>query len=399
MKKIVLFSHGGSGNRGCEAIVRSTRNIIGDICGDGYEYYLCSLNEEEDKQVEINQFNDIVQYKNSVSRYSLEHFYANFKYKVTGTTDQYISYGQKSLYKHFGSDSLALSIGGDNYCYTDSKWLHVSHREAKKRKTKTVLWGCSLEEGNMNKEMLEDLRNYDLIIARESITYETLLKYGINKATKLYPDPAFQLNSKEVNLPDGFMENNTVGINLSPYIYKSSLPKETVINIYINFIEHIINTCDMQIALIPHVFWSQSRDLDVLEKVYTNFKNSNRVIIVRENLNCMQLKYLISKCRFFIGARTHSTIAAYSSCIPTLVIGYSVKSIGIARDIFGSEENMVIPVQNILNKGNLIEKYNFLRENEQNIKDHLKSFMPVYKEKAKLAGEELNKLIKVTTFS
>lgn len=59
----------------------------------------------------------------------------------------------------------------------------------------------------------------------------------------------------------------------------------------------------------------------------------------------MELKGIIAQCRFFIGARTHATIAAYSSGIPTLVVGYSVKARGIAKDLFGKEDGYVIPVQ------------------------------------------------------
>ena len=55
----------------------------------------------------------------------------------------------------------------------------------------------------------------------------------------------------------------------------------------------------------------------------------------------------------FIGARTHSTIAAYSSGVPTLVVGYSVKAKGIAKDLFGTEENYVLPVQALKEENNL----------------------------------------------
>ena len=61
-------------------------------------------------------------------------------------------------------------------------------------------------------------------------------------------------------------------------------------------------------------------------------------VVFFEDHNCMELKGIISKCRFFVGARTHSTIAAYSMGIPTLVVGYSVKARGIARDLLGGEE-------------------------------------------------------------
>ena len=54
----------------------------------------------------------------------------------------------------------------------------------------------------------------------------------------------------------------------------------------------------------------------------------------------------------FIGARTHATIAAYSSCVPTLVVGYSIKARGIAKDLFGTDEGYVLPVQALAKGGN-----------------------------------------------
>ncbi|WP_121610091.1 polysaccharide pyruvyl transferase family protein [Mesobacillus foraminis] len=392
MEKVVLYSHGGSGNRGCEAIVRSTRKIIGSSCNNS-SFYLCSLNKEEDNAVNLKGFNDIIEYSNYVKKNSFQHIVAAAHNRLSGKTDKYITLAQKNIYKMFGKDSIAISIGGDNYCYVDSQWLHVSHNEAKKRNTKTVLWGCSLEEANMNDDMIYDLKNYDLIVARESITYNMLLKKGIDKNTKLYPDPAFQLETDNVKLPNGFIEGKTVGINLSPYIFKSKLSKEQVIDLYVDLIKHILSTTNMQIALIPHVFWSHNNDIEVMCKVYCRFQESSRVIFVKENYNCMQLKYIISKCRMFIGARTHSTIAAYSMCVPTLVLGYSVKSRGIARDIFGHEENMVIPVQELDNIGDLINAYEYLKENELALREHLLNFMPSYKEKALVAGNEVKKIL------
>jgi polysaccharide pyruvyl transferase WcaK-like protein len=73
-----------------------------------------------------------------------------------------------------------------------------------------------------------------------------------------------------------------------------------------------------------------------------------------EDCNCRELKHIISRCRFFIGARTHVTIAAYSSCVPTLVLGYSVKSRGIARDLFGTEVGYVLPVQKLTDSYELV---------------------------------------------
>ena len=50
------------------------------------------------------------------------------------------------------------------------------------------------------------------------------------------------------------------------------------------------------------------------------------------------LKFLISRLRAFIGARTHATIAGMSRSVPTISIGYSVKARGINLDVFGTDK-------------------------------------------------------------
>ena len=83
----------------------------------------------------------------------------------------------------------------------------------------------------------------------------------------------------------------------------------------------------------------------------------------------------------FIGARTHSTIAAYSSCVPTIVTGYSVKAKGIANDLFNTDHNFVLPVQNLSSDDDLINSFIWLSNNEDRIRKHLKDFIPEYKNK------------------
>ena len=96
----------------------------------------------------------------------------------------------------------------------------------------------------------------------------------------------------------------------------------------------------------------------------------------------------------FIGARTHATIAAYSTCVPTLVMGYSIKAKGIAKDLFGKYENYVIPVQSLSKDEDLSLAFDWLHQNEDSIRTHLKEFMPSYCEKSLEAAKELEKLMK-----
>ena len=80
-----------------------------------------------------------------------------------------------------------------------------------------------------------------------------------------------------------------------------------------------------------------------------------------------------------MGARTHATIAAYSTNVPTLVIGYSIKARGIAKDLFGQYENYVLPVQNLKRENELVEAFQWLQKEEKNIQNHLRQIIPAYK--------------------
>ena len=217
---------------------------------------------------------------------------------------------------------IALSIGGDNYCYADVNKYVMLHDMLKKRGAKTVLWGCSVEpEVAARPEIAADLARYDLITARETITYEALRQ--INPNTILVTDPAFQLDMKGTTLPENFVVGNTVGINLSPMAMENeNVPGITWEN-YKALVEYILNETDMNIALVPHVVWPDGDDRGPLKKLYDAYSGSNRVCMI-EDRSCEELKDVISKCRFFVGARTHSTIAAYSTGVPTLVLGYRV---------------------------------------------------------------------------
>ena len=111
-----------------------------------------------------------------------------------------------------------------------------------------------------------------------------------------------------------------------------------------------------------------------------------------EDCNAEELKGYIARCRFLIAARTHASIAAYSNCVPTLVIGYSVKAKGIAKDLFGTYENYVLPSQTLKTDTDLIDAFEWLKDNEDSIRTHLNAFMPDYCKKAYRIKDELERI-------
>ena len=259
----------------------------------------------------------------------------------------------------------------------------------RKAGAKTVFWGCSIEEESITPEVRADLEQFDLITARETISYEILKK--INPNTVLVADPAFVLDKTELPLPEGFKEGNTVGINISPLIMQYA-DGDLIMNNYEQLIEYILKDTDMNVCLIPHVVWEQNNDFIPIDHLYEKYAASGRVCKLADH-NCMELKGFISRCRYFVGARTHATIAAYSTGVPTMVVGYSVKSKGIAKDLFGTYDNYVIPVQDLKNQGKLKELFIWLQSQETAIRQRLQTFMPEYSKRAWLATDALEAML------
>lgn len=379
-----LYGHGGSGNHGCEAIVRSTVGILGG------EIELLSQHPERDLRYGIDQVCRVTEDTDTpLKRGSLSWFLSSLETKLTGKYDRYFRYTKEKLMSRAARGDVFLSNGGDNYCYPGTEHLAAINRNLRKKGVKTVLWGCSVEPGLLeNPVVAEDLGGFDLITARETISYEALK--AVNPNTVLVADPAFTLERRDLPLPDGWVEGKMVGINASPLILTSGGGK-LVMEAYRNLIRRILDTTDLNVVLVPHVVWESNDDRKVLAPLHEEFRSTGRVILLDDH-NCTELKGYIARCRMFIGARTHSTIAAYSQCVPTLVLGYSVKSRGIARDLFGSEEHYVIPVQGMTDPRALADGFDWLLKNENDIRVHLEKTMPGYKKQAYNALDALKKL-------
>lgn len=391
MKEICLFQHSGSKNHGCEALVRSTIKCCENITKD---FFLITTSKEDDEKYNLQKQNIKIYDKRNFRKKELSYLWYALKYRLF---DKSVSSFNSCTwqFKDRYNDYIALAIGGDNYCY-NIEWfikdLIQSHKWFIKNNKKTVLWGCSIEEESLqDKRILEDIKKYDLITVRESMSKEVLEKYGVTKNVVLTCDSAFFLDVENVLLPTKFLDNNTVGINLSPVVLENG--NNIVLNAYENMMEYIINNTDMNIALIPHVVQGGNDDREANHLLFEKYKHTGRVLEIAD-YNCMELKSVIARCRFFVGARTHATIAAYSSYVPTLVMGYSIKSKGIAKDLFGTYENYVVSVQNLKNKEELTEKFKYILDNEDKIKKRLQYIVPAHKRRMEEAVQRLHNLAK-----
>lgn len=385
--KVMMFGHGGSLNRGCEAIVRSSTNIIKEKI-NAAQVYLVSDRPETDHAIQkldaVYDGSD-----SSIKAYSFDWWISSFKVKLFKDESYALGKIHENIIKHIKNADVCLSIGGDNYCYGEQPGWYEVDRRVKEKGKKLVLWGCSIGEEDMSQRKLEDLKQFDLILARESLTYNMLRNKGLTNV-KLCADPAFTMEKEELPLPSGWKEGNTIGLNYSPLIWKRNKDSQIAVR---QLIQHILDTTDLVIALTPHVFQEGNNDYEVLKEFYQEFKHTNRVIILPDNLNAIQYKGYISRMRFFIGARTHATIAAYSTLVPTMVLGYSVKSKGIAKDIFGKDK-LVLGIDEISSSDKLRKHFDELIRDEEDIKLQLQDSIPKIRKMSYKAVDYLHELVK-----
>ena len=380
--KYVLYGNGGSGNHGCEAIIRGTQQVLK---GD---YIIQSQSVEEDTKYDINaEINPQITGTKSKLKFIGAYLRLKlFKDYIALDGIEYLD----AIEKVQGRSEMALSVGGDNYCYGGESLYAYLNTAYQKNGFKTVLWGCSIEPEIVEKPAVaRDLHRYHAIVTRESITYDAVRK--VNSNSFLAPDPAFFMEPEKCELPSIFETYKIIGINASPMIISYEQNQGLAYKNYKQLIKYILDNTEYGIALIPHVVWKANDDREVLKKLYDDFQHSERIALIEDH-KAPQLKYIISKCECFVGARTHATIAAYSTCVPTLVVGYSVKARGIARDLFGNEENYVLPVQSLSNDDQLVKGFKWLHDKKESIRSHLKTFLPEYKKKMETAVSKIIEL-------
>lgn len=351
-------------NHGCEALVRS----ISKLLPEELETVVLSDNPEQD-ELYLNQAFSIIPARRTPSKMDFRFLLSYLALKLSGNYKYLDSLPYLNQIGYLPKNGLAISIGGDVYCYGDQYKYIDMHNKLRARGYKSILLGCSLEEYLFqDNSFVEHLNRFDMIYARESLTLDILRRNNIRNCDYL-PDPAFLLEREATDLPIEFLPNQTVGLNVSPLILADD-NEEELIKCFVGFIDWIISCTDMNVALIPHVVWEVCDDRLLLKKIYSRIKDSSRVSLI-EDQSCIKLKYIISKCRFFMGARTHATIAAYSTGIPTIAFSYSIKSKGIAKDLFGSYANYVIDKNDLTDLELLKGHLNYLIDHEQEIKDKL----------------------------
>ena len=344
MNKIILYGHGGAYNHGAEAITKCTMAYLRNK-HPGIPIWLSTHFREQDEEFGIPADRFLERDLSYVEKDRILPVAERGKY------DNEI---YRDTLSAIDSDTLLYSVGGDNYCYGNWHRWKLIHDKGLEMGAQDILWCCSIDPPLLTDGLVEHLLSFSKIVARESITYEALRAKGLENVM-LRRDIAFALEEEKAPLPEGFQSGRTVAINVSPLVLRQEAVSDILMDNLVLLIDEILTHTRESILLLPHVLMPADNDREPLSHLLERYINTGRVMLADDSLSAAQRKYLIARCSAVVSARTHACIAAYSSGVPCLALGYSAKAQGIARDM--GMEKWVVDIHRIRQKEELAGKF------------------------------------------
>lgn len=396
--KIYFAGHNNFGNRGCEALIRSITGLVRQQL-PGAQFNVPATRADLDARQWPGHAEAGVQFVPAAPFPKVLRLW-HWSRRLLPAVERLgrPSHRLPMAYSQAMEDAdVVVMTGGDTISLDydlPSLYDHAGYIDnARRLGKKTVLWAASVgpfsRMPHVEALMRKHLANYDQITVRESATFSYLRGLGLDQVVQV-TDPAFTLQPEAFEtaplLPEA--PNGVVGLNVSPLIRKfrdTEASREALDAEVARFITHVHQRLGYGVLLVPHVGpldgGTRNSDHAYMAGLVERFHlQDDKVVLAPSNLNASQLKYLLSKLRYFIGARTHATIGAFSSSVPTLSIAYSVKAKGINRDLFG-DLPVVLDTPEVTCE-NLLTGLKNLVQHESAIKALLSERLPVWRQKA-----------------
>lgn len=405
-----FLGHETLSNRGCEALVRGISSIIYERSPDA-EFLVPSFNVENDSKQWVAENEHQVSF---ISAYKMP-LYVRIWGKLNRTAPQlsrlYFPSPSipKDIQQHLNDTTAGILTGGDVLSLEygiPSLLKFLGQAESYMAGGRSVfLWAASVgpfsSQPDIERYVVKKLTAYAGISVRETSSYNYLNQLGLDNV-KLVADPAFVMKpdpwDTSIALPDEHGEG-LLGINISPLIKSFRGNQSHVLEMekaVVDFLRDVIKRTNFSIVLIPHVDsidgsdWNSDycymlhlmKQLDLPQDMLVA-----RICLAPRRMNAVQTKFLISQCRFFIGARTHATIAAWSTSVPTVSISYSIKALGLNTDLFG-DLSYVLETPRI-SRNTLWESLEKLRADEEKIKNLLQLKIPQWQQRAREAADQV----------
>ena len=392
LPRFILDGNGPEQNRGCQAILDSTVSILDRYFPDAIYVNTPASSSmgASDSDFQHAKLTTVVRSSIGAS--------GCFRQKLRSILRQRDTFAFEPFLREA---TAVLSLGGDNYTldYGRPKRFFDAFETVVRAEKPFVLWGASIgpfsSEPALEEEYLGKLQHADLICVRETTTQQYLAEHKLVDTVRLTPDPAFILRPTHVALPalqEQDLRSQPIGVNLSPLISRYLQTGEPWLMLAARLLETIDSLVDSPIYLIPHVVKPSNNDFLFMQELLASLQTTrNTMYLVAPTYSAPELKFIIGQMSVFIGARTHATIAALSSGVPTISLGYSPKANGINKDIFGHTHWLISSSE--MTVGKFEEVFRDIVAESRSLKQWLVERMPSYCNGAWEAGAYLQKIL------
>lgn len=398
-RRFILTGHGGFYNRGCEALVRATAAILRERFS-APEILLTSHDVENDRRHPAAE--GIAVADPIVRRWSPEWFGWQMK-KVLGQPISDLERLPRVLRRAMSSADALIQIGGDNftsdYGLDVNSFLFQLNDIAFAHERPLVVWGASVgpfSDTKLEEKTLSHLRRAALVTVRESLTLEYLDEHGIAENVVSVADPAFLLEPDPVDLASFWPDAERVfAINVSALSCRRRRDGDLHFGqaLVEAVIEEVLRRDEWGVLLVPHVMRPPTDDdHSYLGAIIEARERSERIRLLPPRFDARQTKHVISRCDALMAARTHATIAGFSTAVPTISLAYSRKAHGINLDLFG-HDGWLLDIVKMEDTGEAVALVERLLGEREAVAEHLRSKLPEMKQAAARGGERLAELL------
>lgn len=335
MKTIITTGLKAENNFGCPSIMYGTYELLKTLYGDDFVIVNYQKATMPSASVQDISF-ETIQYSGSM----VQRIIALMKFCISKRFPD-DEFGR--LLKRIKDSDLVVDLYGIYFCYNLNKGESHLYQTAlcvlaqfllpflaKRLKIKTAKntasYGPLVTKSNRRLARYTCNHIFDVISAREKESMEALRREaGIKKRILLSPDIANMMPYKK----KARKAKPVIGISTSFQIVKQWQASEGYISCIAKLIHHIRTEYQADVLLIPNEFHPDCKynDLDVtrdiLDAVGANV--SGVEVLDVENMTGMEIKNEIASCSALVASRYHACVAALSSGVPTLIIGWHYK--------------------------------------------------------------------------
>lgn len=334
-----------NGNLGCVALAYSILFLIDSVLtehGVEYRFFLTdSMHPKDgyyhiqlnDKKIRYKQIGHVLPLsKKSLLKSIINYQKLSFDKQIFKDADYILDIGQ--------GDSFA-----DIYGPTRFNFVNLIHKEATKYRKPYCLLPQTI--GPFKFDTIKTAANIaiekaTMVMARDKQSYDYVVaNVPKQKNVKEYIDVAFFLPYTKQGFDPVYTH---VGLNISGLLWHGGYTGDNQFGLKDNYqqiireiVDYFLKMPNVKLHLIAHVVLSErnvENDYEVCYDLFNELKHPN-LILAPLFLSPIDAKSYISGMDFFMGARMHSTIAAFSSGVPVVPMAYSRKFNGLFEDSLG----------------------------------------------------------------